>query len=451
MNTEKLPETIKNGRNRLTHPGGVPCDRGARQIVGIVATVARILLKVHHAALEPADAETVLHRNLIGNNVGNLAFSYAAERLLSSPANHITAAPTGPWFADPESVNREFDHVVFPLANHFRASNLGALERQAAAIERLGTGFTVLGVGAQADLDGRAPREERDAVDRLTRRFVRAVLDRGPSIGVRGDFTKEYLIGLGFDDSEVDVIGCPSMFLHGPELPLRLPTALDPDDPVAITISPYVTEMGPVLRSSLRRNPNLTYIGQDIHTLRLLMRGKPLPGDDPLLPLSPEHPVFAPGRTVFPLNIPAWQEELRQQRFVFGSRIHGTIVSLVSGTPAVLLAHDSRTLELARYHEIPFVRLDQQDPASLSASDLYARADWAALVDGHRARWDRYANYLERHGLTHGFGPEGGVELFDAAVAEVAAGPGYPSVVSSDAGPPPLLRRVARSVRRRLG
>jgi len=412
--------------------------------------VARILLKVHHPALEPADAATVLDRNLIGNNVGNLAFSYASERLMTHPGDEVTAAPTGPWFADPTRVNREFDHVVFPLANHFRASNLKALDRQAAAIEQLTTGFTVLGVGAQADLDGNAPREEREAVDRATRRFVRAVLERGPSIGVRGDFTKEYLVGLGFEEDRVDVIGCPSMFLHGPDLPLRLPAAIADDDPIAITISPYVTQMGPVLRNALRRHPHLTYFGQDHRTLRLLLRGTPLPGDDPLLPLHPEHPVFAPGRTVFPLSIPAWQEELRRRHFGFGTRIHGTIVSLVSGTPAVLLAHDSRTLELARYHRIPFVRLDERDPESISAPDLYAEADWSALVDGHRERWETYAAFLCRHGLRHGFGPDGGVERFDAAVDAVAADPGYPPAVRSDAGPPPLLRRAARAVRRRL-
>lgn len=412
--------------------------------------VARILLKVHHPALEPADAATVLDRNLIGNNVGNLAFSYASERLLSHPDDAVTAAPTGPWFADPAAVNREFDHVVFPLANHFRASNLKALDRQSTAIEQLTTRFTVLGVGAQADLDGNAPRDEREAVERATRRFVRAVLERGPSIGVRGDFTKEYLVDLGFDDAQVDVIGCPSMFLHGPDLPLRLPASVADDDPIAITISPYVTEMGPILRRALRRHPRLTYFGQDHRTLRLLLKGTPLPGDDPLLPLHPEHPIFAPGRTVFPLSIPAWQEELRRQSFGFGTRIHGTIVSLVSGTPAVLLAHDSRTLELARYHAIPFVRLDERDPDSISAPDLYAEADWASLVDGHRERWETYAAFLDKHELRHGFGPAGGVERFDGAVDAVAASPGYPPVVRSDAGPVSPARRIARAVRRRL-
>ena len=43
------------------------------------------------------------------------------------------------------------------------------------------------------------------------RAFMSAVLDRSPSVGVRGEFTHDYLRGLGFRD--VEVIGCPSMFL----------------------------------------------------------------------------------------------------------------------------------------------------------------------------------------------------------------------------------------------
>ena len=46
--------------------------------------------------------------------------------------------------------------------------------------------------------------------------FVRAVLDHGPSIGVRGELTAEYLRSLGFRD--VEVVGCPSMFAWGPDL-----------------------------------------------------------------------------------------------------------------------------------------------------------------------------------------------------------------------------------------
>ncbi|RYJ05950.1 MAG: polysaccharide pyruvyl transferase family protein, partial [Actinomycetales bacterium] len=109
--------------------------------------MSRVLLKVHHPSLSPVGVDEVLAHNVIGNNVGNFAFSYAAERALSAPGNDVTAVATGALFATPEVVNREYDHVVMPLANHFRASNIKALERQAKAMEQFTIPVTVLGVG----------------------------------------------------------------------------------------------------------------------------------------------------------------------------------------------------------------------------------------------------------------------------------------------------------------
>ena len=48
-----------------------------------------------------------------------------------------------------------------------------------------------------------------------------------------------------------------------------------------------------------------------------------------------------------------WMDYLAGFDFAFGTRIHGTITALVSGTPGYLFAHDSRTLELARYFDDP--------------------------------------------------------------------------------------------------
>lgn len=86
---------------------------------------------------------------------------------------------------------------------------------------------------------------------------------------MRGEFTAEYLNGLGIKD--VEVIGCPSMFLHGPDLSVekRLET-LGTDANIAINISPYVEEVGETVMSNYRKYPNLVYIAQDRPTLQLL-------------------------------------------------------------------------------------------------------------------------------------------------------------------------------------
>ena len=100
--------------------------------------------------------------------------------------------------------------------------------------------------------------ERLGPIEGSVRAFVGAVLDRSPSIGVRGELTYDYLRGLGFRD--VEVIGCPSMFFHGDRMAIekRTPT-LDTDAALAINVTPYVKRMAKIVTSHHARYPNLRY------------------------------------------------------------------------------------------------------------------------------------------------------------------------------------------------
>lgn len=427
--------------------------------------MSRVLIRVLQPTFKPVSAERQLTKNSMGKNVGNYAFSYASERLFHTPENEVTADKIGRWFKNPEAVNESFDHVVMPLANHFRATNLKALHNQAEAMEQLNVPVTILGVGGQADLSGTVTKQAEE-VATATVRFVRAALRNSPSIGVRGEYTKEYLIDLGIEEDRIDVIGCPSMFLHGGELPLRIPETIDPEGPLAINLSHYLAPMGPILLENLRRYPQLTYFAQDIKSLALIANGETAPGAqaNPDLPLRPDHPAMQPGRSVFPLNMPTWMSELSQRQMSFGSRIHGNIVALLAGTPAIVLAHDSRTLELANYHRIPHFLISDLSAEEATAEALFARADWTELIEGHRQRFDTYLEFLDKHELPNIYGPAGGGENFDEQIATLeSAGKFDPVVVSTGrvapapapvedqkpivARPDTLLRRLLRRLR----
>lgn len=73
--------------------------------------------------------------------------------------------------------------------------------------------------------------------------------------------------------------------------------------------------------------------------------------------------------------------------------------ALLVGTPSVLLAHDSRTRELAEHFEIPCTRAD-----ALGAPDLdplVAGHDRTASSRGHVRRFAGFTGFLDRHGLPH--------------------------------------------------
>jgi hypothetical protein len=300
-------------------------------------------------------------------------------------------------------------------------------------------------VGAQADV--RYATTRLRPIERTVRDFVAAVLDRSPSIGVRGELTRDYLAELGFRD--VEVIGCPSLFIGGPDLHVekRRPT-LGPDARIALNVSPYVKAMGPIVARHAERYPNLTYIPQDIETLETLLWG---PRDDAIDPGDPrpihlEHPLFRADKVRFFVDPWPWIAFLRGMDFSFGTRIHGNITALMAGTPAVVLAHDSRTLELVRYFEIPH-RLMPEVAPDLDAADLFAEADFTAFNAGHPARWEVFAAFLARHGLDHAFAAPQAATAWAGRMATTAFPPAVTVGSRLDAG---LVGGRVRVLRRRV-
>lgn len=363
--------------------------------------MTRLLLRAPKDPFEVVSPGRTLERNLIGSNSGNLVFLTAAHRILSAPgvAIEVDRFRLDPGVAD--RINERYDAYVIPLANAFRLTYEPHLVRMTALIRRLRIPVVVLGVGAQADV--RYATARLRPIERTVRDFVAAVLERSPSIGVRGELTHDYLAGLGFRD--IEVIGCPSLFLDGPALRVeKRATTLARDARIALNVSPYVKAMGPIVLRHAERYPNLTYIPQDIDTLETLLWGPRDPSiapDDPR-PIHHGHPLFRDDRVRFFVDPWPWMDFLREMDFSFGTRIHGNITALMAGTPAVVLAHDSRTLELVRYFDIPH-RLMPEVAPDVDAAELYAEADYTAFNDGHPRRWQTFAAFLATHGLTHAF------------------------------------------------
>ena len=57
-------------------------------------------------------------------------------------------------------------------------------------------------------------------------------------------------------------------------------------------------------------------------------------------------------------DVAEWMAHCREYDFVIGTRIHGTMVALQAGTPALCIVHDSRTLELCETMCVPHVHAE---------------------------------------------------------------------------------------------
>jgi hypothetical protein len=238
-------------------------------------------------------------------------------------------------------------------------------------------------------------------------------------VGARGEYTQDYLRRLGFND--VEVIGCPSMFLDGPRLQVtRRRPSLERDARLAFNVTSQISPMGEIISAHLDRYPNLEYIAQNRDSLRLLLWGvgsDTIPDPSPF-PAHRSHRLLREDRTRLFVDPWPWFDHLRELDFVFGTRIHGNIAALLAGTPAYVLAHDSRTLELARTFEIPHRLMSDVRPET-DAAELYAEADYGPLVSGHPARFERFIGFVERHGLRHVFEPGEDPSAFDRKIAAI--------------------------------
>lgn len=429
---------------------------GERASVSGGARGGRILMRAGKDPLTPLSAERSLAirgDGVFGTNAGNMLFYTASWRTLLTDATELTADGYSVERRSPAReaarINRDHDRFVIPLANAFRSSFVPQLDRLTDVIRRLDVPVTVLGVGAQFGLRGGledAPAELRSSVTG----FVSAVLDRSPSIGVRGESTRAFLLDLGFADDQIDVIGCPSLYGYGGDGGLTVRPDLTERSRLAVTYSPYLRDVGPFVHDVTSAYPHSYVVPQTVEALALMLWGEPTrfaAKED--LPESPSHPLYKADRMRFFVDATTWIDTLRDRELVVGTRIHGTIAGLLAGVPSILIAHDSRTRELAEFHSIPY-----RTKAALRRPDVVRwneEADFAAFTTAHAHNRATFRAFLERHGLAHTLDET--QTRFDRELARTALAPPVhtPHATGDDAhrsGIERVARRVRRLVRR---
>ncbi len=367
--------------------------------------MTRLLIRSGKGPLTPVSAEATLAQDIFHGNVGNHLYTHAVHKTLLTPGTKIVSNGTlsevrRATADDCARANEKFDAFVIPLANAFRPQFRDRLENLTAFVKGLTIPVVVVGVGVQIDgfdqdlavLEGLAPDVQA---------FVSAVLDRSASIGVRGELTRDYLRGLGFADSSIDIIGCPSLFLHGPDFCVEPPQdRLQSESPIAVSLTAKVDKMGEILNRQAAKYPALCYVAQDRGTIELLLWGDTGHGDDSPLPVHTGHPLYQQDRIRAFVDPWTWLEFMRTCAFAFGTRFHGNVAGLLAGTPAMLLAHDSRTVELADYHAMPYRRIKDVG-VDVDAQDLLDAFDPSTFNKAYPDRFQAYVDFLDRNGLEH--------------------------------------------------
>lgn len=365
--------------------------------------MSRILLRTKSSPFEAHGVQETLGSSLFGGNSGNLLFSYSAARLFDTDDNNLSFvydAQVTKGKIDAQWVNENFDFVVLPMANSFREKYLPHLNAWTQLIKQLKIPCVVLGIGIQLENSERF--NEEHSYDEAVKEFIAAACDHSNGVGVRGEISAAYLQHLGFSD--IEVIGCPSFALAGPQFPIESLSALDEDSLLSITgsvNSPAAFQQ--LMRRTLDEFPRSYFIPQYNDDLELIYYGIPnkrKAAQTNGYPHFVDDDVFVQDRARFFVNIKSMLEFNRQTNFNIGTRIHGCIGNVVCGTPAVLFKQDQRVEELARYHHLPLLSFDDITERT-TAYDLYDKIDLHDMSNGHEQRFEHLVSFLDRNDLPH--------------------------------------------------
>ena len=356
---------------------------------------------------EERTVEEVLTRNLVGNNTGNLLFQNSIARIIYTDDIEITTINTTREFTDEqvEYFNSEYDMFVLPLANAFRISFIKQLEILTSFIQRLKIPCVVIGLGIQRNLDA---TQWDYAYDEPAKAFVNAVLEKSATLGLRGEITAEYLKRKGYiEGKHFTVIGCPSLYTYGDNLPIPKVTNLTPQSKVTVNFKAILPrELYTFIREQADQFDNFTFVSQVMQEMRTMYIGKPYPkseierGIPENYPIHFSHELMMQDRMIGVLDDYTWIDYLSHSDFNFGSRIHGNIASILAGTPCYIFAGDQRVKELTEYHNIPHMEMTEITDKT-NVFDLYEKTDYSCLLKGHKDRVSHYLNFLDENRVPH--------------------------------------------------
>ncbi|WP_430536552.1 polysaccharide pyruvyl transferase family protein [Listeria rocourtiae] len=360
----------------------------------------RILIRSGMRPTNVYTAEDMYLKDRTGFNNGNLAYQYSIYRTLwnDDVEIHADGLSSNPNLAD--KINAHYDLYIIPLADAFRDDFRPTLRNYTELIRRLKIPVVVTGVGLRANYEPQL--DAGFAFDEDVTNFVKAVLEKSSQIGVRGQITADYLKKLGFNEGvDYRVIGCPSLYTFGRELKIR-DVHLTENSSIAINASPISSEVAvQFLNSMIETHKDYYFIPQHLDEFHLMFAGGPdILSDIPGYPTSIDHKYYQEGRVKYFTSMPSWFDFVKNVDFSIGSRLHGNVIPTIVGTPNISFVQDARMRELASYHALTHVTIDELENID-NVYDLLNKVDLKSAEKVQARNFDNYIDFLETNELDH--------------------------------------------------
>lgn len=316
--------------------------------------------------------------------------------------------------ATADVVNQHFSHVIWAIPCRIATppfDNDGfPYEFATNFIENLRIPFTSIAESIQSkSFDYESDFHKR--VSPKVRRYLKAIAEKSRIVGTRGDFSAEVLSRLGINN--VEPIGCPSLYLNGPQLQQALLKKKPFNDVnnIALGYSNYQhnswSQIEKLMIAAAKHSyyfveqtsnivPKLLYYPTKISREDLVNSFEHYGSLDPLITLFRQHKLR------YFTNYANWKNFLSGMDFVFGARMHGLTPSIHAGVPAHFIAHDSRVREMCEFFQLPFsAEIDLSTSRDeFNIEKLYEATDYAHATKVYPTKFHRFLDFLRANSIT---------------------------------------------------
>lgn len=325
-------------------------------------------------------------------NVGNKLWFQGIISEISSAENEISYwNPT----MTADEINAEYDLIIAPMANIFSIGYISLMERIAGVFSLFKIPVFVIACGVQADsYDDLTNLCE--AIREPATKLIKSVYNTGGEFALRGYFTKEFFDKLGFHSAVVT--GCPSMFQMGRDFVNKINwyKKVEKEE-----FKPAVNGVLGNHYKCINKYSSAEFFDQDkyFHILNDQEYGKNIKELCRIYGYHELEIIAKKKVKLFP-DMNSWMLYLKRNGFNFsyGERIHGNIMAILSGIPAVVNVCDSRTQEMAEFFHIPFVLFERTNKKDIY--ELYLEADYSEFVKNYAKKYDGFEKFLSQCNIT---------------------------------------------------
>lgn len=442
---------IARALHASTMPGvrEAPCGRLRRDPREREHTLKPVLVRSTPAPHDVVTPWEAWELNAFHNNTGNVAFPFGIFRNLTLESRTVQSDWYGARLPSPEEVNEKYSMYILPMANDFGGHFAAEMRRMTRFIKKLTIPVVVVGIGGAFSIEEKF--EQPFSFDNTVKEFLKAVLERSSSVGLRGAITGRYLRSLGFKEgSDFHVIGDPTLYDLGRDLNIR--DLADPTEgPIAYNMTPKAPAPALAFLTKLAdEHSDATYVPQDMGEFSKYYYGMVDPTANTIREVVDNFPklltdkAYASGRIRFFFDFISWVEYMKNIRFSIGTRIHGNVIPTYAGVPSLTLAYGSRLKELAEIHGLPHLEAKKVDP-EIDVRDLCEQFDFHTPERIHGENYDRFVNFLDENDIQHLYRKSPGENVpYDALIANKEEHSLTPITQLTDG--PEVIRRLEKGM-----